>query len=785
MIRRPFTVVFCALCLGIICRAFCAVLTPVIVALYAALLLAFRLDKKFALVFKRCELTLCAPFLFFLGMILAENAGTDHRIDLSLAQTSNGKLTGVAKGVVESLSASSSGFKLRLGNAAVEAEGLVFTDGAVLVYLDDVKDLAIGNTVRIKGTLREFSRGENPGQFDEFEYYRSDGYSCKMYATSVEVLEGKKRLVKDFLRRLKERLAGVFDRLLPEKEAGLVKALVLGDKSTLDPDVRTLFRQNGIVHILAISGLHISLVGSGLFMLLRGLKAPLIPASAISFFFCFCYGMLTGFPVSAVRAVFMFGFNMAAKALGRSYESGEACAMCGVLLLLKDPLLLFQSAFVLSFSAAVGIGYFTREFSKWEKSGGKGGALLGMVLSTLAPQLSTVPFIWFYYYEIPVYGMLANLIVLPGMSLLVVLAALSGVLGLFFIAPARFLAGGVYYLLKAYEGLCGLLLKLPHPVFLYGKPERIRMVLCYGLMVLFFVVAGLIGKRYGNGEASRKKRPLAAFVLLLIPLVFVKLPKKSLDITFLSVGQGDSCVMQTDNGTAVMVDCGSSSAERISEYRLEPFLKYSGIHTIEAIFLTHPDKDHFSGILELLERAGNDGDYCGTVRVKRLIVTPGAFQSPKLKELLLEARAKGVEILTFLAGDSLKAGELELLCLAPEPAFDTADNDGSIILAARYRDFCAVLMGDAKGEAEEAVIRACAQGDVKVPVSILKVAHHGSRYASSERFLAVIRPVVSVISYGRGNMYKHPHSQLVERLEAVSEVIYGTGASGAASFRVR
>ena len=151
----------------------------------------------------------------------------------------------------------------------------------------------------------------------------------------------------------------------------------------------------------------------------------------------------------------------------------------------------------------------------------------------------------------------------------------------------------------------------------------------------------------------------------------------------------------------------------------------------------------------------------------------------------MEARAKGVEILTFLAGDSLKAGELELLCLAPEPAFDTADNDGSIILAARYRDFCAVLMGDAKGEAKEAVIRACAQGDVKVPVSILKVAHHGSRYASSERFLAVIRPVVSVISYGRGNMYKHPHSQLVERLEAVSEVIYGTGASGAASFRVR
>ncbi len=788
MIKRPFTLLLAALALGIACRAFFHFLTPVTVALYIVLLAALHFGKKTRLILKKCEIAVLAPFCFFLGMFLGLGAEADYDIDLCLAQTKAGKTDGVVTGIIDNISASSSGFKLKLVNVSITAEGTGFSDGFVLVYLDAADGLAIGDQVRVKGTLREFSKGENPGQFNEFEYYRSQKYACKMYASNVEVLQGgRARPLKNGLRLLRERLARVYDAVIPGDEAGLVKALVLGDKSTLDGDTRALYQRNGIVHILAISGLHISLIGSGLFMLLRGMKMPLRPAAGITAFLCICYGMLTGFSVSAVRAVFMLTFNMAAKVLGRPYDPGEACALCGLFLLLSDPLMLFGASFVLSFAAAIGIGYFAREFAKWEKTGEKTtfAAILKMVLSTLAPQLSTVPFIWFYYYEIPVYSMLTNLVVLPGMSFLVVVSAVCGCAGLFCLPVARFFAGAVYFLLKAYRSLCTVTLKLPHPILLYGKPERIRMVLCYGLMALFFAAAHIIGKKYGNGELSRKKRPYAALVLLLIPLVFVKLPGGSVNITFLSVGQGDSCIIGTGNRTAVMVDCGSSSASNIAEYRLAPFLKYSGIDTLEAVFLTHPDKDHYSGILELLQQITNDEDYRGTVRVRRLILTPNAMDSPKLEELIAEAEKKGVEVLTFLAGDSLIAGKLELNCLAPTPEYDTADNDGSLILAAKYKDFCAVLMGDAKGEAEEAVIRACEAGLLPVPVSILKVAHHGSRYASSERFLNVLQPAACVVSYGRGNVYNHPHEQLLDRLEALETVVYKTGASGAAQFRVR
>jgi competence protein ComEC len=773
--------------MGIACRAHFALLTALTIGSYMAFLVVYRLHPRIRVVLKRCEIAVLAPFLFSLGMLLGVNASKDLKIDLCLSQTKAGKTDGTVTGKVFDIGRSSSGFKIELRDAVIFAEGLEFREGAVLCYFDTADGIDIGNTVTVKGTLREFSKAENPGQFDEIGYYRAKGFACKLYVSSFAVTDARKKPLKNMLGRLRERLSAVYDAVLPEEEAGLVKALVLGDKSTLDDDTRDLYRRNGIAHILAISGLHISLVAAGLYALLRALKVPLKPAAAVTFGIVFCYGMLTGFSVSTVRAVFMTGVRMLAQILGHSYDSGEACALCGLGLLFIHPLMLFGASFVLSFAAAIGIGYFTREFAKWEKTSEKtrSAAALGAVLSTLAPQLSTVPFIWYFYYEIPVYSILANMIILPGMSLLVALSSITGVTGLVFLSVSRFFAGGVFFLLKAYKFVCTVMLKLPNPILLYGKPERIRMVICYALIILFFAAAALIGKKYGNGEISAKKRPYAALILLLIPLVFIKFPQNGIKISFLSVGQGDCCVIKVSNRSAVIVDCGSSSAQNIVRYRLEPFLKYSGIDTIETVFLTHPDKDHFSGIEELLREITNDRTYRGTVRVKRFAVTPNTLKNEKIAGILDIAAEKGVDVFTFLAGDKLKAGNLSLLCLSPDASTDTADNAGSIVLAARYGEFTALLMGDSGATAEQAVINACKSGLVSTPVNILKVAHHGSRYSTSEHFLESLQPVAAVVSFGKGNVYNHPHKELLQRLEAVSAVIYKTGASGAAVFRVR
>jgi len=206
---------------------------------------------------------------------------------------------------------------------------------------------------------------------------------------------------------------------------------------------------------------------------------------------------------------------------------------------------------------------------------------------------------------------------------------------------------------------------------------------------------------------------------------------------------------------------------------------------VEAVFITHPDKDHISGILELLSDIDNGEQYTGTVRVKRLVVTPETLKSEKMQEILVLCEEKQVEVLTFLAGDEFNAGGLSMTCLYPNGSQDTADNEGSLVFLASVENYDALLLGDSGALAEQAVLKAADAGVFELPVDLLKVAHHGSKNSSSEAFINAISPRIAVLSYGRGNFYNHPNSVVVKRLEAVNALIYKTGAGGAACFKIR
>ena len=786
MIKRSFVWLLTAYCIGILCKdRHNAVLVSVFIiyTLFAVTLVYKPVVRR--LVMKGNRTIILIPLFFLLGMLLASYQGRDYAIDGLLANTATGKAEGYVYGRISAISRANGGYKIEIRDTELQIDGITFGEGRVMLWSELADGLKIGNRIAAFGTARQLTVAENPGQFDEKEYYRAKNVACRFNVDNYVIYDDHVNYPAEIIRKIREKLSDNCERLFPEEEAGLVKSILLGDKGDLLEDTRELYQNNGIGHILAISGLHVSLLGYGLYDLLRKMKLTILPASLITVVFLVLYGMLTGFGVSTIRAVVSLVMAFVARLLGRKSDSGQISALTGLVILLVYPLEFYRVSFRLSFAAALGISAFSNEFSKWRKGGRTGicAKLSESLLAGVSPQIVTTPIILYTYYEIPVYSFLINLIILPCLSFLVVLSGIALIIAGVSMKLAALPAGGAYWILRLYKGLCNFFLSLPSPMFLYGNPGRTGLILSYAIVTVFFVLAGVLG-RISEKKAKPGLRKAAALVFLLLPLIFIRGKADGVRITSLSVGQGDCTVIQTSNKSAIIIDCGSSSVSSIYKYRLKPFLKYSGISTIEALILTHPDADHINGVTDLLQNAGTGKYYAGNVSVRRLVMTRAAYESEKMADIVKLAKKKKIEIELFSAGDVLNAGKLVLTCLSPFPDNDTADNDGSFVFLASMGDFDGLFMGDSGAVGEEAVFAAERAGMIKLPVEILKVSHHGSKSATSEEFVRLLQPSVAVLSYGRGNSYGHPHAEVVKRLEEAEAALYMTGRSGAAQFFV-
>ena len=754
---------------------------------------------------KACFGGLILTVLFLLGAILGNLQDKDYPLDAELTE----KTFAQAEGRIRSITETKSGYRMILNHVVLKDFD---SKGKLLVYCESADGLQIGNTIRLAGELAPFSEPENPGQLDEKSYYRAQRIACKFYPDEIEVIQDGVDRIREWCRKIREWLDDTYEEILPAEHAGIVSAILLGDKADLSEDTKSLYQKNGIAHILAISGLHVSLLGMGLFALIRKAGSPLIPAAAVTALILVFYGSLTEFGISTQRAVGMLIIAMLAKILGRSYDSRSACALCGFVVLLVNPMQLYQTGFQLSFAAAFGISYFGREWElmKLQKGKTSAGKCLLLFLSGPTPQLITAPIILNTYYELPVYSVFLNIPVVGLLSSVVFLSILAGIAGLFSVTAGRFLAGGVYWILELYECLCKLTERLSFPVWLYGKPQDWRLAAYFAVVVLFFVVAGQIAKKFRHHPRQHGYRRYALCVLCLLPLVFLRLPDEesvrnepdsSCVVDFLSVGQGDCAVVRTASDKAYLIDCGSTTVKSVGEYRLKPWLKYQGIAVLEAVFLSHPDSDHTNGVMELLEQTNSTFDwYQGEIQIRNLVL-PAAFReeteegirlmengdNPSVKNsgtgfaaICKLALEKEIPVFWFVPGDTVTENEVVFTCLHPDVSYPTHDtNDASLTLLLECGNTAIVFAGDIGENAEACVAPALRKKMMHKETVILKTAHHGSKYSTSKAFLEVLQPQLAVVSYGKDNRFGHPHVETLERLQNAGSKIalipeYGT-----------
>ena len=637
--------------------------------------------------------------------------------------------------------------------------------GGVILILkkDQIPELLPGMKVKAAGVLEEFSTAGNKGQFDFKNYYRSLNLAGRMEGAKVQVTEGRANGYRAALTRLRAYLSGLLSAIGKEREAAVLKAVLLGEKWETPEEVENLYSANGISHLLAISGLHISFIGMGIYKLLRRFTGSYLLAGGLGAFFVISYGIMVGEGVSAMRACLMFVVLALGNGVGRTYDMLSALSLAGILLLAQTPLALYQAAFQLSFGAVLGIGFFGPLISgllpkRWK--------CLSSFTTTLAVSFVTLPALLFHFFEFPIQSLWLNLLVIPMMSFLMGTGLLGLLAGAIWVPLGRFFLGTVSLVLDGYDRLCAFGQSLGWNLIL-GRPPEWKLVF-YGI---FLALLGLFLQ-------NRRKKGPSVFCLLgvlgcfFLSLSFLSpLPDGKLWVTALDVGQGDSIVLKGPEGTVVLLDGGSTSDSQAGTMRILPYLKSEGIGELDYCVFTHLDEDHVSGVRQLVGE---------NFPINKVLISIQTAESPSWKEW--EALFQRADIPVFLIGkgDVLRLGEAQLTCLWPDKEGEEDGNNASLVFSLTWDRFSMVLTGDLEKEGEEELLK---EGALPRQITVLKAGHHGSKESSSASFLEQLSPKIVWISCGEDNPYGHPHKEAVERFRKAGSAIHMTKEKGQLSLR--
>ena len=654
---------------------------------------------------------------------------------------------------------------------------------------EKINSLREGMHVRLEGMLVLPELPRNPGQFNRRIY--ESGKKIDFYLENPTVLEVKEQRsgAREVVEIWKTEMMNRCEKIYPDEEAGILEAMLFGEKSELSGDIKELYQAAGISHVLVISGLHISLLALAVAGVLRRLGFPMPVWVILSVGVLAGYGILIGQPTTAVRALLMFFVLQGARLLGRSYDLLSALAFAGILMLLDNPDLILDGGCRLSFCAVIGVGWYVSEKNKIFRSigekekrknrgkGGKGsnaGAILENIRAGWYLWLFTLPVMLDTFYQVSVVGILWNLVAIPLLPVIIASGGLGVVLAGWNIFLGSLAGSPAYGMLQLYQEIGNISEKLPVGMWTPGQPSKPVIAGYYLVIFLLVLVEKQLIKREKRWKIRKIFPGMELCSMLLLLLLMAHPWQQREKITFLDVGQGDASLLQS-GGQILLLDGGSTSQKNVGTYVILPYIKQQGISCLEAIVLTHTDQDHINGVTEVLEEGKK-----GWLTVKNLMYPywmEGTEQGKQLKKLAEEA---GASCRKIRAGDRLTIGKAEAVVLYPKEQEKIAEpNAGSLVLFWKWEGVRAMFTGDLPEEKEREVLQnlpAC---------EILQVGHHGSATSTCREFLEQVQPSLAVISCAMKNRYGHPSPDTVDRLKKTGCEIRYTMRSGAITIRKR
>lgn len=554
----------------------------------------------------------------------------------------------------------------------------------------------------------------------------------------------------------------------------LADALLLGRRETLNRELGDRFAKTGLVHLLAISGGHVALIGAVFLLIGRMLRIPRRRVAWLTIGLVFAYLAVIGAPPSATRSGIMLALALVATVLQRPSATLPIVAAAALAILAVEPMAALDIGFQLSFAGVLGIlllrgAMMRRVPAAWIRNPAARWLVESTVVS-LAAFVTTAPVVAHHFGQVAPVSIAANLPAIPLTSL--ALIGIGAAAAIEPVAPplARLVADGAGLALDLLNGVVDVALRVPGGHAAVARPQWWLWAAAGLVFLLVLDAAGRMRGRVRWAVAGMS----AAAAFLLLPLAGTA-ADGGLEIAFIDVGQGDAVALRTPAGRWLLVDAGErDDGWDAGERRVLPYLRARGARRIEALVLTHPHADHVGGAAAVMRG----------MEVERVIEPGLPLGSPVYLETLRAAEERGVDWAAARQDRLLQIDGVELLFLWP--AVDVLDapadpNDISAVIRVRYAGFSALLTGDAPAWVEARLV---ARYGPELRADVLKAGHHGSRTASSGAFLDAVRPELVVVSAGVRNDYGHPHREVLARLAARGIDVARTDEDGTVRVRV-
>lgn len=753
---RPFSIFALSTMLGIIIAYY--INLPYMVLIIAILALTFlyiyRLVKEKGNIF-----TIVFIFLF-LGALITK-IHLINPFESSIGERNNyiGKIVDTVQ-VNEDYS--SYIFKIEGKTGGHDEEDLKL-DGKVRLTIRGDQSLSLGDRIKVQGSLALPLRNTNPKLYNEKLNFLSNKIYAKLNANdySVELIEKNRELKYKLKEDFENKVTDVFHQHLNPKNSMLIKSIVLSKSQLLDEITLVKYRELGLAHIIAVSGTHIGIIGGFIFFILSrfGVKRSINIISTLIFLLFYVY--LIGFKPSSMRALIMYGVLMYSRVRHQPYDMINSICASALISLFINPFYLFDVGFQLSYMAVLSIALLYNKIK--DSFYPRNNSLIRGLSSVIAVNLGLFPIQSFYFNRIYILSILANVLLLPILSMAIVIAMLL-VLSSYSFNFFNFILGpALNFLLNIEYFISEFIYKIPLQTITIYSPSFFEFILYYSIIVFLFNMAN------HKWLIQYFKKILIYFALycMLISSLNIYFDEK-VDISFIDVGQGDSILISCNNKYYLM-DTGGSLSEtyNVGEHITVPFLEKKGVKTLEGVFITHFDLDHYQGLSPILDN----------IRVKNLFFS----YYPEDESLKAKINEKNIPVYLLKEGDVLNLGsKVDLEILWPKANNEgLSSNNRSIVSILNYNNHKVLFTGDIEKEVELELLGKLEEVDV------LKVAHHGSKTSTRNEFLSSVSPEYSIISVGRNNFYNHPNEDVIERLKAAGTEIYRTDEMGFINIELR
>lgn len=707
--------------------------------------------------------------------------------------------------------------------------------------LKEKVNLEYGDKIKFQGNFIEPEIQRNYNGFNYKEYLKSIGIYGTVKTNTCEVIgKEKTSIIKKLANNMAIMIRKIInDNIQKEPNKSLLSGILIGYDDELQEDVKEDFRNSSLSHILAVSGMHVSYIVLCISSVFTTLKIHKKIAKVCIIILLIFFVFLTGEMPSVKRACIMAILSICANLLYRKSDIITNISTSLLIILIQNPFSINDIGLILSFTATIGIVIFNKIIlnllsnicntiknsnfikksqvfknyidiekyrnntinnitneskvnkkyeivtkvikNKKEQDGNINKFLIRIkeiISVSISAQILILPLSILFFNKLSITFLLSNILVSFIIGIIIILGFIS------IIFPFKFLFIILDLLLNMLNGIANIFANIPISKIAIITLDKWIIVLYY-IIVIIFTYLYELGKKERKRKVEKeiltkvkmgkffffkKKRILMGLVLLLIIVKILSFFPKDLRIHFIDVGQGDSSLIITPNNKTILIDGGGNlNGYDVGKNTLLPYLLDRKVQKIDYMIISHFDADHANGLIAVLEN----------IKVEKVLISQQIEKSSEYKKVMEVVKTKRIKVCLIKAGDNLmleKDVHLEILYPKEELVFSDLNNN-SIVARLEYKNFSMLFTGDIEEKAEEDLLDKYKYTN-KLKVTVLKVAHHGSKTSSKESIIDEIRPKIALIGVGKNNLFGHPNNKVIERLKNIGAKIYRTDETG-------